>query len=124
MNMDDEGKRLWIFPDGELPPPGSYDIKGHESLILLNTSSSSAHVNIVLYFVDDPPVKGIALEVAPERVRCIRMDNPEDLSGFVLEKEKQYAMRIESDVPIVAQYGRLDTREQPMAFYTTSGYCQ
>ena len=34
----------------------------------------------------------------------------------------KYAIKIECDVPIVVQYGRLDVRQTNMAFYTTSGY--
>ena len=33
-----------------------------------------------------------------------------------------YAMLLESDVPVIVQYGRLDVRQTNMAFYTTSGY--
>ena len=32
------GKRVWVFPDLELPPPGEFELKGHESLIILNLS--------------------------------------------------------------------------------------
>ena len=42
--------------------------------------------------------------------------------GFTIPPLTQYAIRIESDVEIVAQYGRLDTSDQPMAFYTVMGY--
>lgn len=33
---------------------------------------------------------------------------------------EQYAILLESDVPVVAQYGRAETRT--VAFYTTPGY--
>lgn len=32
------GKKTWIIPDGELPPVGNYELKGHESIIILNMS--------------------------------------------------------------------------------------
>ena len=35
---------------------------------------------------------------------------------------EQYAIMLESDCPVVAQYGRAETRE--VAFYTTPGYCE
>jgi hypothetical protein len=44
------------------------------------------------------------------------------MCGVNIERCMQYAMRLQSDVPVVAQYGRLDTRDQPMAFYTVMGY--
>ena len=36
--------------------------------------------------------------------------------------EEQYAIMLESDVPVVAQYGRAEPRA--VAFYTTPGYCE
>jgi hypothetical protein len=120
--QDRFGKKLWIFPDGEMPPPGDYPLKGHESVVILNTAKEDARISMVLYFTDREPEKGIEFTVPSERVRCIRMDNLEDICGVSVPVELQYAISLESDVPVVAQYGRLDTRSQPMAFYTTSGY--
>ena len=34
------GKRVWIFPDAELPPEGVNLIPGHESVIITNVSSN------------------------------------------------------------------------------------
>ena len=118
------GKRLWVFPDGELPPPGEFPIKGHESLIMLNTNKSPAEIEISLYFSDKEAKKGIKTQVEGERVLCIRLDNPDQLQGVIIPREEQYSIVVESSLPIVAQYGRLDTRDQPMAFYTTPGYWQ
>ena len=36
--------------------------------------------------------------------------------------EEQYAIMLESDVPVVAQYGRAEPRT--VNFYTTPGYCE
>jgi hypothetical protein len=116
------GKRNWIFPDGELPPAGSHELKGHESIIILNTASREAEIDITLYYTDRDPTGGIKIRVGANRVRCLRMDNPEDLSGVAIPRETQYSIRLESSVPVVVEYGRLDTREQPMAFYTNTGY--
>lgn len=118
----DCGKKTWVFPDGELPPAGKHALKGHESVIILNTSDEEAKVAVTLYFTDRDPVEGIGVSVGAQRVRCLRMDNPDDLAGVAIPRETQYAIRLDSSVPVVVQYGRLDTREQPMAFYTNTGY--
>ena len=60
--------------------------------------------------------------VLGERVRCFRVDNPEDMGGFNVPLETQYAIKLESDIPIVAQYGRLDARQTNLAYYTTMGF--
>lgn len=114
------GKRKWIFPDTELPPKGENEIPGHESIIILNTGNQAADINITLFFTDRAPVRGIAFTVEGERVRCIRTNSPEDFGENTPEIGEQYAVMVESSVPVVVQYGRADPRT--VAFYTTSGY--
>ncbi len=116
------GKKTWMFPDAELPPAGEFELKGHESVIVLNCNKKQAKIDMMIYFENKSPSKCIQFNVEAERVRCLRMDNPSDIGGFVIPKETQYAIRIQSDVAVVAQYGRLDTRQQNMAFYTCMGY--
>ena len=36
------GKKVWIFPDAELPPVGVNLIPGHESIIITNTGDQDA----------------------------------------------------------------------------------
>ncbi len=115
------GKKIWYFPDGELPSPGDEPLKGHESIIILNDNEDTANVVMTLYFEDRNPIEDIKITVSPKRVKCIRMDNPDDLAGTVVPLETQYAIKLVSDVPVVIQYGRLDTRQEKMAFYTTMG---
>lgn len=120
--QQEDGKKVWVFPDGELPPAGGFKLKGHESVIILNMTKEIAVVELTLYFTDRPPHEGIMIRVEPRRVRCLRTNDTEDMGGYVIPEETQYAMRFSSDVPVVMQYGRLDTREQPMAFYSSNGY--
>ncbi|HHV96939.1 MAG TPA: hypothetical protein GXX37_10795 [Clostridiaceae bacterium] len=115
------GKTIWYFPDGELPPPGDEPLKGHESIIILNDNEKIANIMMTLFFTDRDPIENIKINVQPRRVRCIRMDNPDDLGGVIVPRETQYAIKLVSDIPVVIQYGRLDTRQAKMAFYTTMG---
>ena len=118
----DKGKKQWVYPDLELPPPGDFPLKWHESLIILNMNDSDASIIITLYFTDKEPVSLPALTVKARRVRCLRLDKEEEI-GIQLPRETQYALRLNADIPVVVQYGRLDTRQQNMAFYTVMGYC-
>lgn len=118
------GKKIWIFPDLEMPPAGASELKAHESIIILNTGDVDAHINMTLYFDDKAPVADIPVTVDAQRVRCLRTNNPADFGGLEIEKEKQYAIMLESDVPVVAQYGRLETRQANAAFYTVMGYAE
>ena len=116
------GKKNWIIPDCELPPAGEGVLKGHESVIVVNDTDETAHIKVKLFFTDKAPYTDIEWEVAPQRVRCFRMNQPADMSGYVVEQEIQYAMKLESSAPIVVQYGRLDNRQTNLAYYTTLAY--
>jgi len=116
-----EGAKVWIFPDGDLPPPGDKEPLGHEALMILNTSGQDAHIEFDIYFEDKEPVLGIKDVVKAKRVRCFRLDKPLGDKEFKIPFG-QYAMRVRSDVPVVAQFGRLDVRQPNMAYYINTGF--
>ncbi|NLC25434.1 MAG: hypothetical protein GX777_02275 [Fastidiosipila sp.] len=114
------GKKVWVFPDAERPPIGLNSIPGHESIIIVNTGADEANITITLLFTDKEPIKGISVKVGAERVRCLRTDEVNVMGEHTAQFGEQYAIVIESDVPIVAQYGRAEPRT--VSFYTTLGY--
>lgn len=118
------GKKVWIIPDCELPPPGEGILKGHESVIIVNDSTEKAVIKVTLFFTDRDSYKDIIWEVEADRVRCFRMNNTEDMCGFEVPFETQYAMKLESNCNIVVQYGRLDNRQTNLAYYTEIGYSE
>ena len=115
------GKKVWIFPDAELPPVGVNLIPGHESVIITNVSDQVANVKFTLLYTDKEPVSFIT-QVEAMRVRCLRTNEEKDFGEFTAKFDEQYAIMLESDVPIVAQYGRAEPRT--VNFYTTPGYCE
>ena len=116
------GKKIWIIPDCELPPPGEGELKGHESVIIVNDTDVDAEIEVKVYFTDKDCYEGINWKVKANRVRCFRMNNKEDMDGYEVPLETQYAMKVSSNTPIVLQYGRLDNRQTNLAYYTTLGY--
>ena len=115
------GKKVWIFPDAELPPVGVNLIPGHESIIITNTGDEVANVKITLIYTDKEPVSFMT-SVQARRVRCLRTYKESYFGEFTAKFDEQYAIMLESDVPVVAQYGRAEPRT--VAFYTTPGYCE
>lgn len=115
------GKRVWVFPDAELPPEGVNVIPGHESIIITNTGERDAHIRITLFYTDRDPVTDILVTVDARRVRCLRTNESGDFGSHTAAFGEQYAILLESDEPVVAQYGRAEPRA--VAFYTTPGYC-
>ena len=120
-----DGKLTWIFPDGDLPPAGDDDLplEGHESLIVLNTGDEDAQIEIDVFFEDREPEAGLKVEVAARRVRCFRIDKPLGDRGFQIPFG-QYSLRLRSSVPVIAQMGRADVRQEKLAYYTTMGFGQ
>ena len=118
------GKKLWILPDCELPMEGEGSAKGHESVIIVNDSDTDAEISVKLFFTDKEGYDKIKWTVKSGRVRCFRTNNIEDMCGFAVPFETQYAMKISSNCNIVVQYGRLDNTQANLAFYTTLGYAE
>lgn len=115
------GKKIWVFPDAELPPEGVNVIPGHESVIVANTADQPAEIKITLLFEDQAPVSFFT-QVQAQRVRCLRTNRSDDFGAYTAAPCRQYAIVLESSVPVVAQYGRAETRA--VSFYTTPGYCE
>ncbi len=117
------GKLVWIFPDGDLPPAGEPDLplEGHESLIVLNTGDERADIEIDVYFSDREPELGLKVSVPARRVQCFRVDQPLGDRQFQVPFG-QYALRLRSTRKIIAQIGRADVRQPNLAYYTTIGY--
>lgn len=119
--MLEKGKRNWVFADGELPPKDGGPLEAHESLMIFNMNDTPAHVRCSFYFDEKDPVKNITVTVPAERVKSYHLDKPfgdqEFMVGF-----GQYALVVESDIPVFCIFGRLDTRQANMAFYSVQGH--
>lgn len=116
------GKKVWVFADAELPPVGTNQIPGHESIIIVNLAEQPATVKITLFYTDRDPMSGLLVTIEAKRVRCLRTNEERDFPGHTARIGEQYAILLESDVPVVAQYGRAEPRA--VSFYTTPGYCE
>ncbi len=117
----EKGKRNWVFADGELPPKDGTEIEAHESLMILNLNDEPATVKMTILFEDRDPVEDITIKVEGKRVKCNRLDGPVGEENYQIPFG-QYAMVLNSDLPIFAVFGRLDTRQANMAFYTVQGH--
>ena len=96
------------------------EIGKNEALMIVNNGEKEATIKVTILFDDMDPKEGITLHVPPRRVNCFRMDMPLGDEKFQLGPG-QTATIIESDVPVVAVYGRLDRRKD-VAYYPVQGY--
>ncbi len=118
------GKRVWVFADGDLPPhpAGVEEPKAHEALMVVNNNDSAATLRITLLFENTEPKTDLSLTVPARRVNCFRMDQPVWGGDYVIPFG-QYAVVVESDLPVVAVFGRLDRRKD-VAYYPVAPYSQ
>lgn len=116
------GKMTWVFADGDLPPQGNDEPLGHEALMVLNTNDKDAQLTLNLFFEDKEPIEGIKITLPAKRVNCFRMDFPIGDQKFKLPFG-QYALVVQSDMPIIANFGRLDRRKD-MAYYPVQGFSE
>jgi len=94
----------------------------HETACLLNATEKDAHVQITIYFSDRDPVGPYSVTVPARRTKHLRFNDlqyPESVP-----RGKDYASVIESDVPIVVQHTRLDSRQDANALLSTIAYSQ
>lgn len=115
------GKKHWVFGDGDLPPAGDKEPLGHEALMVVNLHPKAAQLELDVLFEDKEPVRGIALRVEAERVKCFRLDKPLGDRKYKIPFG-QYALVLHSDLPVVAVFGRLDVRQPNMSYYSVAGF--
>ena len=118
-----KGKKNWVFCDGYLPPAGDNpNFEGHEAVMLTNLNQKSARIELTFIFEDKAPKEGIFLELDGMRTTCIRLDKPLGKNGLLLGEGVQYTLWVKSDRPICACFGRLDVRQNNLAYYSVEGY--
>lgn len=92
----------------------------HETVCLLNTTEHAAHVQITVYFAERDPVGPYRVTVPAQRTRHVRFNVLRD--PVPIPRQTDYASVIESDVPIVVQHTRLDSRQAENVLITTVAY--
>jgi hypothetical protein len=117
------GRKRWAIAEGYIPEWSNGpepQFTSHETACLLNTGDEEAHVEITIYFADREPAGPYRVTVPARRTMHVRfngLDDPEPVPT-----DTDYASVIESDVPIVVQHTRLDSRQADNALLSTIAY--
>ena len=102
------GRRRWVIAEGYIPAqshgPGERD----------------AQVTITIFFADREPAGPYRVTVPARRAKHLRFNQLKDPEP--LPKDTDYASVIESDVPIVVQHTRLDSRQAALGLISTIAY--
>lgn len=122
--MQEIGKRRWAIPEGYIPSQSvSQDraLLSHETACILNANDREARVALTVFFADRNPVV-YRLVVPARRTLHLRFNDLQDPEPVPLDTD--YASVFESDVPIVVQHTRLDSRRAEIALLSTIAYAQ
>ena len=117
--MEPIGKRRWAIAEGYIPPSSTGSgraLESHETACLLNAGDADAHVEVTVFFADRDPQPPQRVTVPARRTLHLRFN---DLG---VPKGADFASVIESDVPIVVQHTRLDSRQAALALLSTVAY--
>jgi hypothetical protein len=119
------GKKTWAIAEGYIPPEShgpAPEMVSHETACLLNAGDQDAHVRITLYFPDREPVGPYLVTVPARRTRHLRFNDLRDPEQ--VPRGADYSSVIRSDVPIVVQHTRLDSRQAEEALLSTIAYSE
>jgi len=117
------GHRRWAIAEGYIPSWSNGpepQFTSHETACLLNTSDEEAHVEITVFFSDREPAGPYTVTIPARRTKHLRFNDLKDPEPIPLDTD--YASVIESDVPIVVQHTRLDSRQAENALLSTIAY--
>jgi hypothetical protein len=119
------GAKRWAIAEGYIPAWShgpEPEFTSHETACILNANDVPAHIRITIYFSDREPAGPYEVEVAPRRTRHLRFNDLSDPEP--IPRGTDYASVFVSDVPVVIQHTRLDSRQAENALITTIAYSE
>ncbi len=120
---DEVGRTRWAIAEGYIPDWShgpEPQMTSHETACLLNATGRDAEVRLTLYFEDREPVGPYVVRVPARRTLHLRFNDIDDPEP--VPRDTPFASIIESDVPIVVQHTRLDSRQAENALMTTMAF--
>jgi len=119
------GKTRWAIAEGYIPSESTGEgraLESHETVCILNAGDADAQISMTVFFTDREPAGPYRFTVAARRTCHLRFNDLEDPEP--IPRDTDYASLIESDVPIVVQHTRLDSRQAELALLTTMAYSE
>jgi hypothetical protein len=92
----------------------------HDSACMLNANPEPAHIELTIYYDDRDPAGPYRLTIPGNRVHHQRFNDLVDPEP--IPHGKDYSVVVRSDLPIVVQHTRLDSRQAANALMTTIAF--
>jgi len=123
--MEFIGRTRWAIAEGYIPSQSSFTdpaLISHETACILNAGDREAQVRITAFFADREPVGPYRVTVPARRTLHLRFNDLRDPAG--IPRDTPYSSVLESDVPIVVQHTRLDSRHAEVSLLSTTAYAE
>jgi hypothetical protein len=123
--MHEIGRTRWAIAEGYIPSVSSFSdraLRSHETACILNAGDRDAHIAITVFFRDREPVGPYRVVVPARRTLHLQFNDLADPAP--VPRDTDYASVLESDVPIVVQHTRLDSRKAEIALLSTIAFSQ
>lgn len=92
----------------------------HETMCILNSSDQDATVQVTIFYADREPVGPYVIHVPARRTKHVRFNDLKDPAP--IPRDTDYASLIDSNVRIVVQHTRLDSRQSENALFSTMAF--
>ncbi len=123
--MEAIGRRRWAIAEGYIPSESAFSDRAlisHETACILNAGDREARIEITILFADREPVGPYKVTVGARRTLHLRFNDLKDPKP--VPRDTDYASIFESDVPIIVQHTRLDSRRAELALLSTMAYSE
>jgi hypothetical protein len=121
--MEPIGRKRWAIAEGYIPSESSFTeraLVSHETACILNAGDRDAHVAITIFLADREPVGPYRVTVGARRTLHLRFDDLKEPAA--VPRDTDYSSVFESDVPIVVQHTRLDSRHAEVSLLSTTAF--
>jgi hypothetical protein len=123
--MESIGRTRWAIAEGYIPSESSFTdpaLASHETACILNAGNRNANVRVTIFFSDREPVGPYLVTVGPRRTLHLKFNDLNDPKP--VPRDTAYSSVFESDVPIVVQHTRLDSRHAEVSLLSTTAYSE
>jgi hypothetical protein len=121
--MEPIGRTRWAIAEGYIPSQSSFsdrELVSHETACILNAGDRDAHIAITIFFTDREPVGPYRVTVGARRTLHLRFNDLKDPATIPCDTD--YSSVFESDVPIVVQHTRMDSRHAEVSLLSTTAF--
>lgn len=117
------GFTVWAIPEGYIPGRSMSDappLVSHEAACILNAGDTPADIEITIYFEDREPAGPYRARIDARRTRHLRFNDLSDPEP--IPRDTAYSSVIRSNVPVIVQHTRLDSRDPHIALLSTLAF--